>query len=566
MPVYADVRNPFDYKDATQVKKIINNITTNSNDKKRILADLEFNNLETLEKDIASGYFSVIEHPVVQNIIKNLGHDSFYVSEGLKSKNLGVYNPTGKIKSAIGNRGTFDPTNPDITKARGGKINPIKSPREMLFEMAGVPSMAGGGKLGAEMYRLITQAIERYTKTYGRPPSPEDVKALREHVRELSARPEIKSDPVTQARARHEMATDPNMINPEGPDPFLVKQTTGRTVKGTYLKPKVQDINDPQVRQNIETKQAAGALEDILPESATPASDYMARMGTSIENTALASGKTPMIDKIKAAFFAKNKRYPTDEELEILIAEFNPARHQYGPQGASIVAERPPTASGMAEWKQRARMEGIPEAFLEKSPRDYPKYLMDELNISRGIQPGAKPLPDKPINPDRPFADGGSTSMSPREMEADMVARGRTPKRLRGYEQSWKTIKDFLQGMRNAPAETMGEYASMLGYEPDRLQETEMRAPTGKLIPFPGQGSAAYETGKGITQLVADPINALFVGPTGKIAKKAITTPLQAARKNPIKTTIGLGAIPSVSIGQDFQPTDGYRSVMEGYK
>lgn len=301
----------------------------------------------------------------------------------------------------------------------------------MLFELAGIPSMAGGGKLGAasEMYALVTRAIEQYTKKFGRPPAPEDVQALKQHVKEISQKAEIKTDPATQARARHEMATDPNLINPEGPDPFLTKATTGRTVKGTYLKPKVQDINDPNVRQNIEIKQQAGQLEDVMPESITPSADYMARMGSAIENQALASGKTPMIDKLKAAFYAKHKRYPTDEELEVIIAEFNPARHQYGEKGAMIVGERPPTATGMADWRQRARTEGIPEAYLDKPPADYPKHLQDALNLYRGVQPGTKPLSNARINPDRSYAEGKSVQpMTPREMQAMMVAYGQTPK------------------------------------------------------------------------------------------------------------------------------------------
>lgn len=303
----------------------------------------------------------------------------------------------------------------------------------MLFEMAGIPSFAKGkavGEIGAEMYKLITNAIEQYTKKFGRPPKPQDVQALKEHAKSLSTKPEIKTDPATQARARHELATDPNLINPEGPDPFLTKATTGRTVKSTYLKPKVQDINDPNVQTNIEMKQAAGELEDILPESITPSADYLGRMGTSIENATLASGKTPLIDKLKASFYAKNKRYPTDEELEIIIAEFNPARHQYGEMGAAIVGQRPPTAKGMAEWKQRARTEGIPEAFIEKSPGNYPQYLQDALNLSRGIQPGTKPLSTQRINPDRAYAEGRSVmALSPRDMQAEIIVRGKEPKK-----------------------------------------------------------------------------------------------------------------------------------------
>lgn len=441
-------------------------------------------------------------------------------------------------------------------------MNPIKSPREMLFEMAGIPSFSKGkavGEIGAGMYKLVTDAIEKYTKKFGRPPRPEDVQALKEHAKQISQKTEIQTGPAVEARARHQMATDPNLINPEGPDPFLTKVMTGRTVKGTYQKPKVQDINDPNVQANIEAKQITGELDEVLPESITPSADYLGRTSTAIENEALAAGKTPLIDKLKAAFIAKNKRYPTEDELEILIAEFNPMRHQYGTKGASIVGERPPTAKGMAQWKQEARTEGIPEAYLEKSPADYPQHLRDELNLIRGVQPGTRPLSSQRINPDRPFASGGTTN----DMIAEMIAKGRSPQRFkdggkpkRGYEQSLEAIKQFLFGMRDAPREVMGSYADMF-----RMGDPVPRAtpgidtfsvPQGRLIPFEGQGSAAYETGKTLTGMVGDPMNALFTAPVLQATKRAVTAPIKYAARNPMKASVMAGAVPAATVGSEY--------------
>jgi len=50
-----------------------------------------------------------------------MGHDSFYVYEN-GQKNLAVYNPS-QVKSATGNRGTFDPQSHKITEARGGEVS-----------------------------------------------------------------------------------------------------------------------------------------------------------------------------------------------------------------------------------------------------------------------------------------------------------------------------------------------------------------------------------------------------------------------------------------------------------
>ena len=56
----------------------------------------------------------------IQKMIKRAGHDAFYTGED-GVKNLSVYDPRF-IKSAIGNRGTYDTSNPDITKKSGGTI------------------------------------------------------------------------------------------------------------------------------------------------------------------------------------------------------------------------------------------------------------------------------------------------------------------------------------------------------------------------------------------------------------------------------------------------------------
>jgi len=416
-------------------------------------------------------------------------------------------------------------------------MNPIKSPREMLFEMAGIPSFAGGSqvpKIGAEMYKLITSAIERYTKAYGKPPPAEDVKALRAHVEQISKKSEIKSDPATQARARHEMATDPNLINPEGPDPFLTKAVTGRTVKSTYLKPKVQDINDPNVRANIETKQASGELEEVLPESITPSADYMGRMGAAIENATLASGKTPLIDKLKLECFKKNKRYPTDEELEVIIAEFNPARHQYGEKGASIVAERPPTAKGMSEWRQQARTEGLPESALEKPPADYPQHLLDALNLSRGVQPGTKPLSSQRINPDRAYAGGRNVApMTPREMQAMMVAYGKNP----------RSFEDIAS--RATPAAAKPSALKRLG-------KRSMQGLGFASVPFSAMAMEDYRK-------QGDLPGEILSGIETAANAAAMFPPLSAPA-----TVVGLGAM-GANMAREYLAPE-YRSVMEDYK
>lgn len=446
-------------------------------------------------------------------------------------------------------------------------MNPIKTPREMLFELADLPMFAAGKAVGRELLPQVARAIAKFKQIYGKSPSPEDISALRSHLQGLSQpTTPLRTGPQAQVRAQYELATDPNLINPNAPDAFLTKAMTGRSQKGTFLAPKPLDINDPSVIQNIEAKQVSGALDDVVQPSITPGSDAIARIATGMENQALGAGKVPLIDQLKLQFFKKNKRYPTDEELEVIIAEFNPLRHQYGEKGIGILGERPPTAKGMQDFVSRARAEGVPESALQKPPADYRQYMKDELMLQRGELPGVRPLTERRINPDKPDAFAGGGAVSPSDMEAYMIAIGAEPQRFKEGRRARRgidDIKDFFAGMRNAPVETFKGYYD-LGTEagmtsPDRLQETRMMAPQGRFVPQYESQSPAYQAGNTITSLIGDPLNALF-GPIAKGAKKATSL----AMRNKGKLGLAGLAAPSASIGSE-EPA-GYRSVMEDYK
>ena len=225
---------------------------------------------------------------------------------------------------------------------------------------------------------------------------------------------------------------------------------TGRGQKGTRLAPKVYDVNDPVTAQRIEGNQLAGAYDDMLEGkefgNITPSADFFATRASALENAALGAGKTPLIDQLKMQFHKQNGRYPDQEELDVLVANYNAMRHQYGSQGASIVGSRPATARGMGPWREQARAEGIPEAYINKPPADYPKYLQDELQIQQGIQPGTKPYAPKARKGSAPTPGStitkydefgnpvevqqyavGNQVLSPDQMRWDMAAMGGAP-------------------------------------------------------------------------------------------------------------------------------------------
>ena len=135
MPLHVHAKNPFDYENP----KHVNALAT-----KASLGKLAID-------QIKEGNWGRIEDRTTLKAIKALGHDGVYVNEG-GVKNLGVFDPT-QIKSAIGNRGTFDPHEADITKNTGGDVEPklrTDNPGgEWLEETKNLSAEAGNHPSGA---------------------------------------------------------------------------------------------------------------------------------------------------------------------------------------------------------------------------------------------------------------------------------------------------------------------------------------------------------------------------------------------------------------------------------
>ena len=111
MPVYVKAENPFDYENPKHVDALYKGI-----------ADVVGEDFAFSKDRLQSGDWSALEDDLSQQVIKDLGFDSFYVKEGGK-KNLGVYEPS-QIKSATGNQGAYDINNPDIRYSLRGEALP----------------------------------------------------------------------------------------------------------------------------------------------------------------------------------------------------------------------------------------------------------------------------------------------------------------------------------------------------------------------------------------------------------------------------------------------------------
>jgi hypothetical protein len=140
IPAYVRAERPFDYENAAQRAAIVDRVfeTTpthvQGDGQKALILDGK-QTLYTkgvLDAGLADGRnWALIEQKPIQDAIKGLGHDGFYVNED--TKNLAVYDPS-QVKSAIGNSGKFDPNSPSLTDPlRPGEVNP----RDVARDAAG---------------------------------------------------------------------------------------------------------------------------------------------------------------------------------------------------------------------------------------------------------------------------------------------------------------------------------------------------------------------------------------------------------------------------------------------
>jgi hypothetical protein len=160
MPVFVKAENPFDYENPEHIaaleghlaKQLIADAAIPADQRALFtpehLASIERTNkvaygqmAKNMADKVASGEWDYIERENVQEAIKALGHDGFYVAEndltGEHTKNLGVYSAE-QIKSATGNSGSFDPMNPDI-RMSSQRMDELKA---SLSKMVQIPKAA----------------------------------------------------------------------------------------------------------------------------------------------------------------------------------------------------------------------------------------------------------------------------------------------------------------------------------------------------------------------------------------------------------------------------------------
>jgi hypothetical protein len=116
IPAHVSAKNPFDFRNPDHIDALQGALTKNF---KNWFSGAMYSP-QTAINWMRGGDFGLLENDNVRSWMKRRGHDSYFVTEGEgKPLNLAVFKPE-QVKSAISNQGTFDPNDPDITKAEGG--------------------------------------------------------------------------------------------------------------------------------------------------------------------------------------------------------------------------------------------------------------------------------------------------------------------------------------------------------------------------------------------------------------------------------------------------------------
>jgi hypothetical protein len=77
--------------------------------------------------------------------LRDAGHDSAIVTYPDGTREIAVFNPERQLKSASGNRGTYDPENPDLKYAEGGLVDYDPTNVDMIVEGVHTGKYAQGG-------------------------------------------------------------------------------------------------------------------------------------------------------------------------------------------------------------------------------------------------------------------------------------------------------------------------------------------------------------------------------------------------------------------------------------
>jgi hypothetical protein len=126
-------------------------------------------------------------------------------------------------------------------------LNPIKTPTQMMYEQAGIPHYDRGGVIG-QFANRIQDAIRKYTKAVGKPPSAEEVKQLEDHIRSLSQ--PTGNAPQTMARMQQQTPFSNQLVDQGGRPYPTATSPTGQIIT-------------PERAKGVATRESVGPYQDL---------------------------------------------------------------------------------------------------------------------------------------------------------------------------------------------------------------------------------------------------------------------------------------------------------------
>jgi hypothetical protein len=195
-------------------------------------------------------------------------------------------------------------------------LNPIKTPTQMMYEQANLPHYGGGGKTGVveQFASRIQDAIRKYTKAVGHPPSAAEVKQLEDHIKSLSA--PTGNPQQTLARTQQQTPFANQLVDQAGRPYPTATSPTGRAIT-------------PEQAKGVTTRETVGPFGgvpsqfDMTPvnmkardypkgqfQNAFPEDEFM-----SMANTGRASNRTWNKSVVPSTEDLASRQHTTEEAL-----------------------------------------------------------------------------------------------------------------------------------------------------------------------------------------------------------------------------------------------------------
>ena len=127
-------------------------------------------------------------------------------------------------------------------------LNPIKTPTQMMYEQANLPHYGKGGDVVGQFASRIQDAIRKYTKAVGKPPSAEEVKQLEDHIRSLS-QPSPKPAE-TMARMQQQTPFSNQLVDASGRPYPTATSPTGQAIT-------------PERAKGVTTRETIGPFQGV---------------------------------------------------------------------------------------------------------------------------------------------------------------------------------------------------------------------------------------------------------------------------------------------------------------